>query len=171
MTKKMMTISFLTACVSCSALAAPTKQQPVEVQIEQSKNQLTVEVHAPSTDLVGYGYYPKTLDEKIVFNRAMTILKNPKTFFAVNAEAGCQLDSKNVAHSLENDKNKFAKNAKSSFIAEYSFSCKNPSKIKDIKYHWFKSFPTTQKISVVAMTDNGQKNGEVTAKSRRFYFK
>lgn len=164
MKKNIITLSALTLCLSFSAFSATkVEQKPVEIQIAQKKNQLRVEVNAPSTDLVGYGYYPKTTNEKIAYNRVMTILKNPKTFFAVNAEAGCNLSSKNVEHSLANNKNKYMKNASSNFIAEYSFNCKNPSKIKDIKYHWFKTFPTTKKISIVASTDKGNKSGEVTA--------
>ena len=140
----------------------------VEVQIAQKKSELLIKLSAPSSDMVGYEYYPKTLDEKIAFNRAMTILKNPRTFFAVNSEAGCRLSTKDVKHSLDDAKS--LPSEKNKFSAEYSYNCSNPSKIKDIKYHWFTSFPSTKKISILASTTKGKKSGEVTAKSRRFYF-
>ena len=64
----------------------------VDVFISQKSNELLIELAAPSADLVGYEYKPRTTAQKIEFNRVMTILKNPRTFFAVNAEAGCPID-------------------------------------------------------------------------------
>lgn len=137
-----------------------------EIHIAQDNNTVMVEVLAPGFDLFGFENPPNSLDEKIAFNRAMTILKNPRTLFAFNEDAECDLISKKV---------KFSSNTNNisghgEVFANYKYNCDKPEQLTDIKLHWFKSFQQTKEVKAFSLTDKGSKTGVITEKSRRLYF-
>ncbi|CAG18806.1 zinc uptake protein ZrgA [Photobacterium profundum] len=56
------------------------------------------------------------------------------------------------------------------FTAQYSFSCKNIAQLNEIKLYWFNHFPSTEKISVQAITDKGQQANQLTENNTTFKF-
>jgi len=56
------------------------------------------------------------------------------------------------------------------FTAQYSFSCKNIAQLNEIKLSWFNHFPSTEKISVQAITDKGQQASQLTENNATLKF-
>jgi len=56
------------------------------------------------------------------------------------------------------------------FTAQYSFSCKNIAQLNEINLSWFNHFPSTEKISVQAITDKGQQANQLTENNTTFKF-
>ena len=56
------------------------------------------------------------------------------------------------------------------FTAQYSFSCKNIAQLNEIKLNWFNYFPSTEKISVQAITDKSQQANQLTENNATLKF-
>ncbi|PSW10614.1 DUF2796 domain-containing protein [Photobacterium rosenbergii] len=56
------------------------------------------------------------------------------------------------------------------FSAQYTYKCDNIEQLTDVKTQWFTHFPTTERITVNAITEKGQKGGSLTSSSITFRF-
>ncbi|MGF1868362.1 zinc uptake protein ZrgA [Photobacterium indicum] len=56
------------------------------------------------------------------------------------------------------------------FSAQYSFSCKNIAQLNEIKLNWFNHFPSTEKISVQAITDKSQQANQLSKNNATLKF-
>ncbi|WP_281222941.1 zinc uptake protein ZrgA [Photobacterium sanguinicancri] len=56
------------------------------------------------------------------------------------------------------------------FSAQYTFNCDNIETLTDMQSDWFKHFATTEKITIQAITNKGQKAGQLTPAQTQFTF-
>ena len=56
------------------------------------------------------------------------------------------------------------------FSAQYTYKCGDIDKLTEVKSQWFTHFPTTERITINAITDKGQKGGSLTPNSVTFSF-
>ncbi|MDA9557741.1 DUF2796 domain-containing protein [Vibrio sp.] len=75
---------------------------------------------------------------------------------------------KHDEHHDEHDHDKHEKSTHSAFTIEYHFECKSIKNVDEAQAVWFKSYPSTQKITVNIFTDNVQTSKTLTAKENRF---
>ncbi|WP_158174389.1 zinc uptake protein ZrgA [Grimontia hollisae] len=72
----------------------------VEWHIAQDGDELLAEITAPGSDVVGFEHAPENAAQKAAIEKAMTTLAKPGALFAINAEAGCELESHTVSNTL-----------------------------------------------------------------------
>ncbi|MGF1693110.1 zinc uptake protein ZrgA [Photobacterium kagoshimensis] len=56
------------------------------------------------------------------------------------------------------------------FSAQYTFNCDNIETLTDMQSDWFKHFTSTEKITIQAITNKGQKAGQLTPAQTQFTF-
>lgn len=72
----------------------------VEWHIAQDGDELLAEITAPGSDVVGFEHAPENAAQKAAIEKAMATLTKPGALFAINADAGCELESHTVSNTL-----------------------------------------------------------------------
>ncbi|CZF81393.1 hypothetical protein GCE9029_02581 [Grimontia celer] len=75
----------------------------VEWHIAQDGDELLAEITAPGSDVVGFEHAPENAEQKAAIEKAVAALAKPGALFAINAEAGCELEAQQVSHTLGED--------------------------------------------------------------------
>ncbi|WP_325894120.1 zinc uptake protein ZrgA [Grimontia sp. NTOU-MAR1] len=75
----------------------------VEWHIAQDGDELLAEITAPGSDVVGFEHAPENAEQKAAIEKAVAALAKPGALFAINAEAGCELEAQQVTHTLDED--------------------------------------------------------------------
>ncbi|MFW7525726.1 zinc uptake protein ZrgA [Vibrio ostreicida] len=164
----------------------------VELNIAQEGDELLLDIHAPSSDLLGFEHAPNNDQQHDILDKALTRLGNADSLFTLTPSAECKLVRHVVTHTLDGkeDENKSCQDGQdcyhgdsdshqkhryghetkhSEFSVTYHYRCDNPSELSEISTQWFTHFQTTKYISVNLMKDKAQSVTELVASHTKIY--
>ena len=128
------------------------------LNIAQEDNTLMFEFEIPGYDIVGFEYEAKETGDMKKVENALNILSNYKNMILPSSSAECE----NVASS-----SKVINEGKhSEFLSNYTFNCKNISKLKIIYIKYFSKFENSKKINI-KIFGNQKKSAYVINKSKK----
>lgn len=163
-----------------------------EMAIE--KTAVSINLRVPGDDIVGFEHPPANDQEKAAIDSAKKTLADALTLFGIPTDAACKVDESNVHthgykagdddHDHKHNDAKAGeakappKDAKDgdkhdhdhdhkhgSFHAEYKLTCAKPGAITALNFKFFSSFPRSQEIEIVAVSEKSQVKVEATPKS------
>lgn len=156
-----------------------------EMAIEKST--VSINLRIPGDDIVGFEHPPANDKEKAAIEAAKKKLADALTLYGIPAAAGCKVDDSNVhthgykadddnhADHKHDEKPEKATQAKEgekhdhdhkhgSFHAKYTLTCAKPSAITALNFKFFASFPRSQELEIVAVSEKSQIKVEATPK-------
>lgn len=153
-----------------------------EMAIE--KTTVSINLTIPGDDIVGFEHPPTNPKQTAAIETAKKALGDALTLFGVPKDAGCKVESADVhTHGYKKDddhaghkhdekpaKAADAKDDKAhdhkhgSFHAKYTLACAKPSAITALNFKFFATFPRSQELEVVAVSEKSQIKVEATRK-------
>ncbi|OAN18977.1 zinc-binding protein [Photobacterium jeanii] len=70
----------------------------------------------------------------------------------------------------EHDSHEHDHSGHGEFSAQYTFSCDNIDALTELQLDWFKHFTATEKVTIQAITNKGQRAGDLTPSQTQFKF-
>lgn len=135
---------------------------------------VSMELHAPGMDVVGFEHEAETEVDKAAVRRAEAALADPLSLFVLPAAAGCKVAEVEVglegeehhgeghAPGEEHARGEAADEGEhTEFRAEYALDCVDPAKIDGITFAYFDKFQGAEEVEVTLVTANGQSTFEV----------
>jgi hypothetical protein len=155
------------------------------IAVEGSR--VTMELHAPGMDILGFEHAPETDEQKTALEQAKAALADPLRLFVLPQAAGCrateatvELETEEHAHEEGAEHHEEAEHAEeehegeeheagghAEFEAAYALDCKDPAELSSITFAFFDRFAGAQEIEVTLLTERGQTSYEVTRASPR----
>jgi hypothetical protein len=158
--------------LAAHATLASGNRDAVHVKLDLQKNNLTIVIDAPMSNLVSFTGQPKTPEEKTELDKAMSTLKSATVLFETAAAAGCSLqigkidleasertlaEPSTVGGSTVNTPpppaTVQAEGTGGRFVAEYSGICEKPKLLSDVGMAWFELFPKTKMLKASGARD------------------
>lgn len=155
------------------------------LQITVEGATLTLRLHTPLENLVGFEHTPKTEQQKKAIKDMEESLRVPASHFTPTAAAGCapaatKLDSPFSVTGKPEMKTGAGSNttpggarghdkeadAHAELNAQYVFRCRNPDRLQDVEVKLFDRFHRLRRVDVELAGPRGQKSYRLTAKSR-----
>lgn len=155
----------------------------LELAIE--KTVVSINLTIPGDDIVGFEHPPSNNKQKAAIETAKKTLADALTLFGIPKDAACKVEETNVhthgykagedhgdhKHDAPKTDAKDAKAAKGdekqdhkhgSFHAKYKLDCAKPSAITALNFKFFATFPRSQALDIVAVSEKGQVKAEAT---------
>jgi len=136
---------------------APHEHGKLTINLALDDKTLEIELDGPAASITGFEYVPISEADKKTASLAKQQLANPQQLFAIATNAQCELTEKTIKASVFGDEakaeeyehDKKVEHHHSDVEAHYSFSCKQPSALKQLDFTtFFKAFPLTKQISI-----------------------
>ena len=134
-----------------------------EVEIAIEAGLVSMALHAPGADIVGFEYSPKSEQDKAAVAAAIGLLSQPQQLFTFPEDAGCGVTSATVAlegddahghgHGHGHGHDHAAQHLE--FSAQYTFACTDSAAIDTIGLPYSALFPGAQKIDFDILSDAG----------------
>lgn len=162
-TARLVGVLLATLCAGGIAWAqAPHQHGHGTVHVAIEGNRLTIELHAPGADIVGFERPPNSAAEEVALAAAIAALKQPLGLFGLPAAARCTVAEAEVT--LEGyDKPAAAPAAThTEFEAAYVLTCADVGAIRIIEFPLFRIFAGAEELDVTVLTDRGPTEYEVT---------
>ena len=121
----------------------------LEIAIEAKT--LSGVLEMPLEALLGFEHAPKTSKEKSAQSKLETRLGLIDAWFEINSEAQCTPKSPQIK--LDRD----AITKHSDLLYTFSYSCSNPSALKEIRLLFFKEYPSVKEVKVEVASPKGQR--------------
>jgi hypothetical protein len=155
------------------------------IAVEGSR--VTMELHAPGMDILGFEHGPATDEQKAALEQAKAALADPLRLFVLPQAAGCkataaavELETEEHAHEEGAEHHKEAEQAEeehegeeheasghAEFEAAYALDCKDPTELASITFDFFDRFAGAQEVEVTLLTERGQTAYKVTRAAPR----
>jgi len=154
-----------------------------DLELAIEKTVVSINLKIPGDDIVGFEHPPANDKQKAAIENAKKALGDALTLFGIPKEAACKVEETNVHthgykagedHDHKHDAaEKDAKDAKGdgtkdhkhgSFHAKYKLDCAKPSAITALSVKLFATFPRSQALEIVAVSEKGQVKAEATRK-------
>ena len=191
---KLFPLFALTAVVATPAFAQEARQLNAhehgvgQLDIAFDGDQITMELHAPGADIVGFEYGAESAEDRAAVDAAVAALAKPLDLFVlteaagcsiVNASAGLESEEEHDAHDDDHDDDHAADEGShddhadeghenesdeadhTEFHAEYLLTCADPSAVTDITFAFFDAFPNALEVEVQVISDTGATSFEV----------
>lgn len=188
----MKTLSLLTiaAVMGAPTFAQDTRQAEshehgvgqLDIAIEGTK--ISMELHAPGADIVGFEYAPKSDADHDIIDAAVTKLANPMDLIGLPSAAGCSVleasaelegeDEHAGEHDDEHEDDEHAdehadhedegeEENHTEFHAEYLFECGelNSATLTEITFPYFEVFPNAKELELQVISEKGATAFEV----------
>ena len=140
--------------------------------------QISMELHAPGADIVGFEYAAESAEDRAKVDAAVAMLARPLDLFVITEAAGCTLvqasaelerDEGQVDHEDEHDDHEDANHQEKNtdepghteFHAEYLLACANPGAVTKITFTYFDAFPNALEVEVQFISNKGATSFEV----------
>jgi hypothetical protein len=150
-----------------------------EMAIE--KTTVSISLTIPGDDIVGFEHSPANAKETAAIEAAKKSLADALTLFGIPKEAGCKVETADVhTHGYKadddhkhEDKAAAPADAKKeadhdhkhgSFHGKYTLACAKPSAITALNFKFFATFPRSQELDIVAVSEKSQVKVEATRK-------
>jgi Protein of unknown function (DUF2796) len=156
-----------------------------EMAIEKTTVSITLRI--PGDDIVGFEHPPGNDKEKAAIETAKKKLADALTLYGIPKDAACKVEDTNVhthgykpdddhAGHKHDDKPAKAGEAKEgekhdhdhkhgSFHAKYTLACAKPNAITSLNFKFFGTFPRSQELEIVAVSEKSQVKAEATPKA------
>ncbi len=145
-----------------------------------------VELESPAANIVGFEHAPSSEADRAALDKAVTTLKDGNRLFKFNEDAGCKLETANVASELldeehdehvdkhsddhdheekggdDHEKHEDEGETHSEIEAAYHFECDQPGKLSQLTVELFEAFPGTEKLNVQYVLESKQGAAELT---------
>ena len=105
----------------------------------------------PLEALLGFEHAPKTSKEMSAQSKLEKRLSSIDAWFEINSEAQCTPKSPQIK--LDRD----AITKHSDLLYTFSYSCSNPSALKEIRLLFFKEYPSVKEVKVEVASPKGQR--------------
>lgn len=185
---KLLSILAATAITTTPVFAQDTRQLDAhehgvgQLDIAFDGQQITMELHAPGADIVGFEYVAESADDRAAVDAAVAILAGPLDLFMLPDAAGCsvvqaaaELESEDGhdehgdeeahddhdEHAEENHDDHADEAGHTEFHAEYLLTCADPTAITEITFAYFDAFPNALEVEVQIISDAGATSFEV----------
>ncbi|MFT5796282.1 MAG: hypothetical protein ACI84R_000328 [Candidatus Azotimanducaceae bacterium] len=187
---KLLPFLALSAAVATPAFAQETRQLDAhehgvgQLDIAFDGTQITMELHAPGADIVGFEYAAESSEERAAIDAAVAMLAKPLDLFVLTDAAGCSVvnasaglegeeshDDHGDEHAdeeaghddhAEDDHEEHADEAgHTEFHAEYLLTCADATAVTDITFAYFDAFPNALEVEVQVISDTGATSFEV----------
>lgn len=166
----------LCGCLACPVLADGTREFEAhehgvsELNIAIDGHTLTMEIHAPGLDIVGFEYTPQSAKDKAAVEDAVSILSDPARIMTLSAAADCAVIHSEAGLAEEDhsshghdDHNHGADH--SEFHAKYTLTCANMAGLADIRFSYFDQFKAVSKVRVQIVSAAGAQAIDLTPKT------
>jgi Protein of unknown function (DUF2796) len=140
-----------------------------ELHVVIEANRLTIELHSPLENLLGFEHAPRTDKQRAAVQSMVEKLKESSKLFRVPIEAECisttpSIDAPVVAQSQARTTGKDgagkppggSADEHSNVTAEYEFTCTNTDRIDSIEVNLFDVFPGTKHLKAEVAGPHGQ---------------
>ena len=148
-----------------------------EINLVMEGEDLHLVFQSPAMNLVGFEHAPKTEADHQAVDQTADRLKNGESLFIPNHTASCEQESVTLESALleeaehhqehkahqEHEHHKASEH--SEFLATYRFHCVAPDQLKSIEVNVFQTFPTTQTINAMFVTQGRQGARRLSAKN------
>ena len=162
--KLLIFLALITASLPSYAQSSPHKHKHhqhgkgvLEIVVEGQILSGILEI--PLEALLGFEHAPKTSKEKIAQSKLETRLSSIDAWFEINSEMQCLPRPPQVK--LERD----AQAKHSDLLYTFSYTCANPSALREIRILFFKEYPNIKEIKVEVASPKGQRLIMATPKS------
>ena len=105
----------------------------------------------PLEALLGFEHAPKSNKEKSAQSKLETRLGTIEAWFEINSEAQC------IPKSSQTKLDRDAKTKHSDLLYTFSYSCSNPSALKEIRLLFFIEYPSVKEVKVEVASPKGQR--------------
>jgi hypothetical protein len=164
--------SLLCAAGTFPAAAQDVRQLPPHVHgasdltIAVEGKKLSITLHSPGNDIVGFEYAPSTDAQRAAVAAATNLLKDPLSLLGVPAAAQCAVTKTETVLAEEEDDEDIAAPAPaapagpaaprhSEFQNTYELTCGNVPAITGLNFAFFQKFPNAQTVHVDLVTGKG----------------
>lgn len=173
--------SFALALLTMPAVAQDVRQLPPhvhgtsELTIAVEGKNLSMELHAPGNDIVGFEYLPSTDAQRAAVAAATVQLKDPLALFGVPAAAQCAVQKADVVVAEEDENEDAAAPGAgaapavpapaapagpaaprhSEFQVAYELTCGNAAAITGLNFAFFQKFQNAQQVDVNLVSGRG----------------
>ena len=149
-----------------------------QLDIAFDGKQISMELHAPGADIVGFEYAAESAEDRAKVDAAVAMLVRPLDLFVITEAAGCTIvqasaelerDEGQADHEDEHDDHEDANHQEKNtdeprhteFHAEYLFACANPDAVTEITFTYFDAFPNALEVEVQLISNKGATSFEV----------
>jgi hypothetical protein len=147
------------------------------LNVAQIKGELTLELHSPAANIVGFEHAPRTAEEKQSLHRATHMLEEDEKLLLLPAEAKCsrvssQVESEMAEHE-EHDHEKAEQQHEmehSDFEVSWEYHCDNPQALTHVDVQLFHHLPDMREIKVQYVTPRKQGAATLTSEHSRLKF-
>jgi hypothetical protein len=183
--KQLIVLAALGSLAASAALAHEEHRQlgahvhgesKLDIAIEGKK--ISMQLHAPGMDIVGFEHTPSTPSQKSAHAKAVAALAAPLSLFKLSPKAGCAVVEASVKvvaeeeeHEAEHKPADAGKAAEAheheeeghhnEFEASYELACADTAALEEIGFPFFKTFPKADQVDVTIVSDKGQTQAEV----------
>lgn len=129
-----------------------------------------IELDSPAANIVGFEHAPSSEADHAALDKAVATLKDGDRLFKFNDDAGCRVETVNVASGLldeeheghtdekpgehpheekeghDHEQHEHEGEAHSDIEAAYHFECDEPGKLTQLTVELFEAFPGTEKV-------------------------
>jgi Protein of unknown function (DUF2796) len=172
-------LSVLLLTLSTTAFAAgghAHSHGKAELDVALDGNTLTLALEAPLESLVGFERAPKNANEQDRVKKAAEKLRAADKLFALNADAGCKLQSVKLVSAVIDPallgeapvaKAEGAKEeGHADLDGEFVYRCDKPAALKSVTVNLFDAFSLLRRVDARAASAKGQHAAKLNAKSR-----
>ncbi|HOB63137.1 MAG TPA: DUF2796 domain-containing protein [Candidatus Competibacteraceae bacterium] len=178
------------ACVVTAALgltptvllAAPPHVHGVGIlQLVLDENSLSMELHLPAIDVVGFEHAPSDPQQREAVQKAVAMLKDASQLLVLPRDAQCTAAPAVVSSELlptghsrpadttetehadrDADHDHEAGHEHADFDVSYRFDCRRPDLVEDVTILLFKQLPKLERLDVDMATPGGQDRQRLT---------
>jgi hypothetical protein len=146
-----------------------------------------IELDSPAANIVGFEHAPSSADDHVALNKAVATLKDGDQLFKFNDDAGCRMETAEVASELldmehaghgdeqpgehaheeekahDHEQHEGEGETHSDIEAAYHFECDQPGKLTQLTVALFEAFPGTERLKVQYVIESRQGAAELTA--------
>lgn len=179
------TLSIVAAMtLACPAFAEGSRELDAhehgvgELNIALDGTTVSMELHAPGADIVGFEYEAESAEDRSAIDAAVATLAKPQELFVLPAAAECtvtqasaELESEEEHEGGEHADEEHAEGenvdenheeaSHTEFHAEYVLTCANPSAIDNIEFAYFDAFENARELEVQIVSGAGAQAFEV----------
>jgi hypothetical protein len=149
-----------------------------ELQVAVDSNTLTLELHAPLENLLGFEHAARTASEREAVKAMTAKLERPEMLFKLPKAASCtarptRIESPITAASATGARMDPKKNAggdHADLSAPFSFICTRIDKLDSIEVAIFTAFPATRTLNAAVIGPRGQSAATLTPNRRVIRF-
>ncbi len=176
-------LPLMLALIAPQAFAEETRQLDShehgvgELNIALDGNIVSLELHTPGADIVGFEYAAKSTEDRAAIDTAVATLARPLELFVMPAAAECSVtqasaelesdeehgehDNQKHDHADAHDEDHADEAKHTEFHAEYNLTCGNPDALSEITFAYFDAFENARELEVQIVSAAGARAFEV----------